>query len=188
MNAPATRAQVRPDPIAVRAEDLRSLELIRKLVSFNTTSRESNLALIDWIRAYLDQYGIAATLTFDDDRRKANLFATIPARDGNATTGGIVLSGHTDVVPVDGQPWDTDPFEVTLKGDRLYGRGVTDMKSFSAVGLSFVPEFVRRGLNKPIHFALSYDEEVGCTGISGLLDDLKAANLRPALAIVGEPR
>ena len=140
MNAPATRAQVRPHPIdiAVRAEDLRSLELIKKLVSFNTTSRESNMALIDWVRAYLGEHGITSTLTFNDDRRKANLFATIPARDGNATVGGIVLSGHTDVVPVDGQPWDTDPFEATLSRDRLYGRGVTDMKSFSAVGLSFV--------------------------------------------------
>jgi acetylornithine deacetylase len=187
MNAPATRAQVRPDPIAVRAEDLRSLELIRKLVSFNTTSRESNMALIDWVRAYLDQYGIVATLTFDDDRRKANLFATIPARDGNATAGGIVLSGHTDVVPVDGQPWDTDPFEATLSGDRLYGRGVTDMKSFSAVGLSFVPEFVRRGLHKPIHFALSYDEEVGCIGVRRLIADVVAKGISPAGCIVGEP-
>src|SRR4029077_16117599 len=128
MNAPATRAQVRDDHIAVRAEDLHSLNLIRKLVSFDTPSRESNMALIDWVRAYLGDHGIASTLTFDDDRRKANLFATIPARDGNATQGGIVLSGHTDVVPVDGQPWDTNPFEATLKGDRLYGRGVTDMK------------------------------------------------------------
>jgi acetylornithine deacetylase len=187
MNAPATRAQVRPDPTPVRAEELRSLALIRKLVSFDTTSRDSNMALIDWVSAYLGQNGIAATLTFDDDRRKANLFATIPARDGNATAGGIVLSGHTDVVPVDGQPWDTNPFEATLKGDRLYGRGVTDMKSFSAVGLSFVPEFVRRGLRKPIHFALSYDEEVGCIGVRRLIADVVAKGISPAGCIVGEP-
>jgi acetylornithine deacetylase len=166
---------------------LASLELIRKLVSFDTTSRESNLELIDWVREYLREHGIASTLTFDDDRRKANLFATLPARDGNTTTGGVVLSGHTDVVPVDGQPWDTPPFEVTHKDDKLYGRGVTDMKSFSAVGLSFVPEFVRRGLRKPIHFALSYDEEVGCIGVRRLIADLVARGIKPGGCIVGEP-
>jgi len=187
MNAPATRAHVRPHERPVRAQDLVSLELIRKLVSFDTTSRESNIALIDWVRAYLDERGIASTLTFDDDRRKANLFATIPARDGNTTTGGIVLSGHTDVVPVDGQPWDTPPFEVTQKDGKLYGRGVTDMKSFSAVGLSFVPEFVRRGLRKPIHFALSYDEEVGCIGVRRLIADIVARGIKPGGCIVGEP-
>ena len=138
MNAPATLAEVRP-AAAPRPEDLVSLDLIRTLVGFDTTSRDSNLALIDWVRDYLAGHGIASTLTFDDDRRKANLFATLPARDGNATDGGIVLSGHTDVVPVDGQPWTTDPFAVTIRDDRLYGRGVTDMKSFSAVGLALVP-------------------------------------------------
>ena len=186
MNAPATLAQVRP-AATPRAEDLASLALIRTLVAFDTTSRDSNLALIDWVRAYLDGYGIASTLTFDDDRRKANLFATLPARDGNSVEGGIVLSGHTDVVPVDGQPWDTDPFTVTVKDGRLYGRGVTDMKSFSAVGLTFVPEFLRRGLRKPVHFALSYDEEVGCIGVRRLIADLAARGVRPAGCIVGEP-
>jgi acetylornithine deacetylase len=187
MNAPATRALFRPGDDGMRSGELFSLDLIRTLVGFDTTSRESNLALIDWVRAYLTQYGISSTLTFDDDRRKANLFATIPARDGNATTGGIVLSGHTDVVPVDGQPWDTDPFTVTQKDGRLYGRGVADMKSFSAVGLSLVPEFVRRGLRQPLHFALSYDEEVGCIGVRRLIDDIVAKGLRPAGCIVGEP-
>ncbi|MEO8507082.1 MAG: acetylornithine deacetylase [Betaproteobacteria bacterium] len=184
MNAPATLAEVRP---AARAEDLASLPLIRTLVGFDTTSRDSNLALIDWVRGYLMSHGVASTLTFDDDRRKANLFATLPARDGNATTGGIVLSGHTDVVPVDGQPWDTDPFQVAIKDDRLYGRGVTDMKSFSAVGLTFVPEFLRCGLAKPIHFALSYDEEIGCIGVRRLIADIVARGVRPAGCIVGEP-
>jgi len=187
MNAPATLAQVCPDFRAVQAGDLVSLDLIRKLVSFDTTSRESNLALIDWVHEYLQGYGIASQLTFDDDARKANLFATIPARDGNATIGGIVLSGHTDVVPVDGQPWDTDPFTVTVDGDRLYGRGVTDMKSFSAIGLSFVPEFVRRGLSRPLHIALSYDEEVGCIGVRRLIADVVAQGVQPAGCIVGEP-
>lgn len=184
MNAPATLAEVRP---AARAEDLASLPLIRTLVGFDTTSRDSNLALIDWVRGYLTSHGVASTLTFDDDRRKANLFATLPARDGNATTGGIVLSGHTDVVPVDGQPWDTDPFQVAIKDDRLYGRGVTDMKSFSAVGLTFVPEFLRRPLAQPIHFALSYDEEIGCIGVRRLIADIVARGVRPAGCIVGEP-
>src|SRR5215831_20863351 len=162
---------------AALAPDIVGLDLIRTLVAFDTTSRESNLALIDWVRDYLLGYGIDSQLTFDDERRKANLFATLPARDGNATTGGIVLSGHTDVVPVDGQPWDTNPFEATRIGDRVYGRGVTDMKSFSATGLAFVPEFLRRGLKRPVHFALSYDEEVGCVGVRRLIDDVEARGI-----------
>src|SRR5689334_19630451 len=151
MNAPATLREVRA---ATHGEDLASLDLIRTLVGFDTTSRDSNLALIDWVRGYLAQHGIESSLTFDDDRRKANLFATLPARDGNTSEGGIVLSGHTDVVPVEGQPWDTDPFVATVRDGRIYGRGVTDMKSFSAVGLTFVPQFLARGLRKPLHFAL----------------------------------
>ena len=179
MNAPGSLAAVRPE--------LRSLDLIRTLVSYDTTSRDSNLALIEWIRAYLQGHGFTTAMTFDDNRRKANLFATLPAQDGNVSEGGIVLSGHTDVVPVEGQPWDTDPFAVTQKGDRLYGRGVTDMKSFSAVGLAFVPEFVRRGVGKPLHFALSYDEEVGCIGVRRLIADIVERGIRPAGCIVGEP-
>ena len=163
------------------------LELIRTLIAFDTTSRDSNLALIDWVRDYLAGHGIDSRLTFDDDRRKANLFATLPARDGNATRGGIVLSGHTDVVPVDGQPWDTPPFEATQIGDRLYGRGTSDMKSFSAIGLAFVPEFLRRGLKRPLHFSLSYDEEVGCIGVRRLIADVSARGIKPAGCIVGEP-
>ena len=177
VNAPET---------AVRPQ-LAALDLIRTLVAFDTTSRESNLALIDWVRDYLAGDGIDAQLSFDDDRRKANLFATLPAQDGNTTTGGIVLSGHTDVVPVDGQPWDTPPFEITLVGDRLHGRGVTDMKSFSATGLALVPEFLRRGLKRPLHFALSYDEEIGCIGVHRLIADVTARGIKPAGCIVGEP-
>jgi acetylornithine deacetylase len=163
------------------------LDLIRTLIAFDTTSRDSNLALIDWVRDYLAGHGIDSQLTFDDDRRKANLFATLPARDGNATHGGIVLSGHTDVVPVDGQPWDTPPFEATLSGDRLYGRGTSDMKSFSAIGLAFVPTFLRRGLKRPLHFSLSYDEEVGCIGVRRLIADIRARGVKPLGCIVGEP-
>ena len=189
MNAPATPAAVgHASPVAPSAAvGLVAWDLIHKLIAFDTTSRESNLALIDWVRSYLQGYGIASTLTFDDDKRKANLFATLPAQDGNATTNGIVLSGHTDVVPVDGQPWATDPFAATVIGDKVYGRGVADMKSFSATGLAFVPELLRRGLRRPVHFALSYDEEVGCIGVRRLLEDVVKRGLRPAGCIVGEP-
>ena len=187
MNAPATLTALRPDPAADAAAGLPAWEMIRTLVAFDTTSRESNLALIDWVRTYLEARGAHCVLTFDDDRRKANLFATLAARDGNATTGGIVLSGHTDVVPVDGQPWDTNPFAATLIGDKVFGRGVADMKCFSATGLAFVPEFVRRGLARPLHFALSYDEETGCIGVRRLIDDIVRRGVRPLGCIVGEP-
>jgi len=187
MNAPASASTVRPDPSASPARQLLAWDLIHKLVSFDTTSRDSNLALIDWVRGYLRGHGVESTLTFNDDQRKANLFATLPAQDGNATDRGIVLSGHTDVVPVDGQPWDTDPFRATIIGDRVHGRGVTDMKSFSATGLAFVPEFLRRGLRRPVHFALSYDEEVGCIGVRRLIEDIVRRGLKPTGCIVGEP-
>jgi acetylornithine deacetylase len=166
---------------------LRGLELIRTLIAFDTTSRESNLALIDWVRDYLAGHGIDSQLTFDDAQRKANLFATLPARDGNAAHGGIVLSGHTDVVPVDGQPWTRPPFEATIDGDRLYGRGSADMKSFCSIALAFVPEFLRRGLTRPVHFSLSYDEEVGCIGVRRLIADIAARGIAPTGCIVGEP-
>src|SRR5437667_5634718 len=171
----------------VDVDALVGLPLIRQWIAFDTTSRESNLALIEWSRKYLESFGASAALTFDDSRRKANLFATLPARDGNATTNGIVLSGHTDVVPVDGQPWDTPPFEARLKDGRLYGRGAADMKSFSAIGLAFVPEFVRRGLARPLHFALSYDEEIGCIGVRRLIADVVAKGIKPLGCIIGEP-
>ena len=186
MNAPATLREVETRAIT-RPEELAGYEMIRRLVGFPTVSRDSNLELIEWVRGYVEQHGATTTLTFDDERRKANLFVTFPARDGNATTGGIVLSGHTDVVPVDGQPWDTDPFTVTHRDGRLYGRGVTDMKSFSAIGLAFVPRFLARGLLRPLHFALSYDEEIGCIGVRRLIADLVASGVKPQGCIVGEP-
>ena len=179
MNAPAASSTIAPQLIG--------LDLIRTLVSCDTTSRESNLALIHWVRDYLRRHGIDSRLTYDDERSKANLFATLPAQDGNASAGGIILSGHTDVVPVDGQPWSTPPFQATLEGERLYGRGVTDMKSFSAIGLAFVPELLRRGLKRPLHFALSYDEEVGCIGARRMIADIVAQGIRPSGCIVGEP-
>lgn len=186
MNAPEhPRDPDRREPS--RAGDLIGYEMIRRLVAFPTVSRDSNLGLIEWVRDYLEGLGASTLLTFDDEGRKANLFATLAARDGNSTRGGIALSGHTDVVPVDGQPWDTDPFEATLVGDRLHGRGVADMKSFCAIGLAFVPEFLRRGLARPLHFALSYDEEVGCIGVRRLIADVVARAIAPAGCIIGEP-
>ena len=157
--------------------------MVRRLVGFDTTSRESNLALIDFVREYLDGWGIASELVFDDTRRKANLYATI----GPAELGGVMLSGHTDVVPVDGQAWDTDPFAVTEKAGSLYGRGTSDMKSFIAVALALVPDFVKRGLKTPVHLGFSYDEEVGCIGVRGLIARLKERPVKPAACIVGEP-
>ncbi|HEX4883803.1 MAG TPA: acetylornithine deacetylase [Casimicrobiaceae bacterium] len=187
MNAPDSATLLRPARVPASADALLAWPMIRDLVAFDTTSRDSNLALLDFVRDYLGGHGIDSTYTYDDERRKANLWATLPASDGNTRDDGIVLSGHTDVVPVDGQPWDTDPFVATPVGDRVFGRGVTDMKSFSATGLAFVPEFLRRGLKRPVHFSLSYDEEVGCIGVRRLIADIVARGVRPAGCIVGEP-
>jgi acetylornithine deacetylase len=192
MNAPETARNLSPrttrrDPSSIRAGDIVGLEMIRRLIAFPTVSRDSNLALIEWVRDHVETLGATTTFTFDDDRRKANLFVTFAAQDGNATRGGIVLSGHTDVVPVDGQPWDTDPWTATVVNHRLHGRGVTDMKSFSAIGLAFVPEFLQRGLKRPLHFALSYDEEIGCIGVRRLIADVVARGIKPTGCIIGEP-
>ena len=160
-----------------------TLDLIERLIGFDTTSRGSNLGLIEWARDYLKGYGIGSRLTYDATAKKANLFATVQ----KGSKAGIVLSGHTDVVPVDGQDWASDPFKATLQGDRIYGRGACDMKSYLAVILAMAPRFAAANLNAPIHFALSYDEEVGCIGARGLLEDLARNNIRPAGAIIGEP-
>lgn len=159
------------------------LDLIRTLVAFDTVSARSNLELIHYVRDHLEELGIESRLTFDEPRNKANLLAVI----GPDVPGGIVLSGHTDVVPVAGQPWESDPFSVVERGGRLYGRGTADMKSFLAIALALVPEFQAARLRVPIYLALSYDEEVGCFGVGGLLRDLAAALPRPACAIIGEP-
>jgi acetylornithine deacetylase len=158
-------------------------ELIERLVAFDTTSRDSNLGLIEWVRDHLHHLGVASRLTYDASNKKANLFATL----GGGSKPGIVLSGHTDVVPVDGQDWHSEPFKATLQGDRYLGRGVADMKGFIAVALGMAPKFLAAPLKAPIHFALSYDEEVGCMGVRGLIEDLARANIKPAGCIVGEP-
>jgi acetylornithine deacetylase len=162
---------------------LSALDLLARLIAFDTTSRESNLALIDFIRDYLDGWGIASELYFDSDRRKANLFATIGPHD----RGGLMLSGHTDTVPVDGQAWDSDPFTVTLRDRRLYARGSADMKGFIAVALSRVPDFAAARIRMPLHLAFSYDEEVGCTGVRDLIADVSSRSVRPLGCVVGEP-
>ena len=183
MNAPLAQAALQ----AVAAADLTALPLIEKWVSFASVSRDSNLPIIEWTRARLEGYGIECRLTYDDSGKKANLWATLPAADGETRIGGLVLSGHTDVVPVDGQPWNTDPFAAQVIGDRLYGRGVTDMKGFGASVLMMVPELLRRKLKRPVHLAYSYDEEVGCIGVRRLIADMTAQGYRPAGCIVGEP-
>ena len=160
-----------------------SLDMITKLVGFDTVSRNSNLQLIHYIRDYLESHGVHSHLVGNAEGTKANLFATV----GPNVEGGIVLSGHTDVVPVDGQPWDTDPFVIAQKDGRLYGRGTCDMKAFSAVALSMVPDMLKKGLKRPIHFALSYDEEIGCFGAPSMIERLVTDIAKPSAVIVGEP-
>jgi acetylornithine deacetylase len=159
------------------------LEMIDRLVAFDTTSRNSNLELIDFVDDYLAGHGITATRTVDDGGGKANLFASL----GPTERGGVVLSGHTDVVPVDGQPWETDPFTVVSDNGRLYGRGTSDMKSFIAIALALVPAFKAHGLAVPLHLALSYDEEIGCLGVDRMIEGIAAAGIEPQIVIVGEP-
>jgi len=169
------------NPPAVPGAD--TLRLIRDLIAFPTVSRDSNLQLIDYVRELLRPLDPDLRITRDRDRRKANLFATLGPRG----LGGIVLSGHTDVVPVDGQDWTSDPFAASEREGRLYGRGTSDMKSFIACVLALLPQYVGRGLVTPLHLALSYDEEVGCLGVRGLLEDMAAAGIRPRSCVVGEP-
>ena len=159
------------------------VELTKRLIAFDTTSRNSNLELIEYASSLLEAAGARLRLTHDDEGRKANLFATLgPERDG-----GFVLSGHTDVVPVDGQEWLSDPFAAEIRGDLLYGRGAADMKGFIGAALALLPDFAALDLKRPLHFAFSFDEEVGCVGVRRLLDDLRTAGIKPALAIIGEP-
>jgi acetylornithine deacetylase len=164
-----------------------SRAMIERLISFNTVSRESNLGLIEWVRDYLQGFGAKTRLTHDATGRKANLFATL----GDSNKPGLILSGHTDVVPVDGQNWDSDPFVAVERDGRLYARGSADMKGFIGIALTQAPKFVaalnENRLDAPLHYALSYDEEVGCLGVRGLIRDLEENSIRPAGCVVGEP-
>ncbi|MEL7538865.1 MAG: acetylornithine deacetylase [Pseudomonadota bacterium] len=162
---------------------LSSIDMLARLVAFPTVSRDSNLPLIDWVEEYLEQFGARCRRTWNDDRTKANLLAAI----GPDAPGGVVLSGHTDVVPIDDQDWRTDPFELTERDGLLYGRGSADMKGFSAVFLSRLAALNTAAMDKPLYLALSYDEEVGCLGVDRMVDDALANFARPDYAIVGEP-
>ena len=160
-----------------------SIEILKKLVSFDTTSFKSNLDLIKFIENYLNDLNIKSELIYDETKNKANLFTTI----GPNLQGGIVLSGHTDVVPITKQNWTSDPFILTERDDKLFGRGSSDMKGFIAIVLSRVSAMVEKKLKKPIHLAFSYDEEIGCVGVHSLLDLIKKKSINPEFCIVGEP-
>jgi acetylornithine deacetylase len=164
-----------------------SRAMIERLIAFKTVSRDSNLGLIEWVRDYLHGFGATTRLTHDSTGKKANLFATL----GDSKKPGLILSGHTDVVPVDGQDWDTDPFAAVERDGKLYARGSADMKGFIGIILAQAPKFVAalndNRLDAPLHYSLSYDEEVGCIGVRGLIRDLEENNIRPAGCVVGEP-
>ena len=161
--------------------------MIDRLIAFRTVSRDSNLGLIEWVRDYLQGHGAKTRLTHDATGRKANLFATL----GDSKKPGLILSGHTDVVPVDGQDWETDPFVATERDGKIYARGSADMKGFIGVALAQAPKFVAalndNRLDAQLHYSLSYDEEVGCLGVRGLIRDLEENGIRPAGCLVGEP-
>ncbi|MFM0394590.1 acetylornithine deacetylase [Paraburkholderia phytofirmans] len=163
--------------------DRSSRALLERLIGFATVSRDSNLDMIEFIRRYLDELGVESELFYNAERTKANLFATIGPRE----RGGIVLSGHTDVVPVDGQAWTVDPFRLTERDGRLYGRGTADMKGYIASVLAAVPGLRERELKLPVHLAFSYDEEVGCLGVRPMLAELAQRAHKPALCLIGEP-
>jgi acetylornithine deacetylase len=163
--------------------DSNSINLIERLIAFDTTSRNSNLALMEFVGDYLRDLGVESELVHNDEGTKANLYATL----GPTDRPGIALSGHTDVVPVDGQEWSTNPFHVIHKDGRLYGRGTSDMKSFIGICLALAPEFLARDITTPLHFAFSHDEEIGCVGVRSLIDTLSRRPIKPSAVIIGEP-
>jgi len=158
-------------------------EILETLVGFDTVSAKSNMALIEWVRGYLARHGVESSVIPNAEGTKANLYATL----GPRRAGGVVLSGHTDVVPVEGQKWSSEPFAMLRRDGRLFGRGTADMKGFIACTLAAVPDFLGAKLKTPIHFAFSYDEEVGCIGVPHLLARLARDLPKPAAAIIGEP-
>jgi acetylornithine deacetylase len=161
----------------------RSIDILARLVAFDTTSRSSNLALIAFVEGELARLGVQGRRVPNEDGTKSNLFATI----GPMVEGGVVLSGHTDVVPVDGQAWSSDPWTLTLRDGRLYGRGSCDMKGFLALALAAAPELAKAPLVRPVHLAFSYDEEVGCLGAPSMIEEIARVLPRPRAVIVGEP-
>jgi len=173
----------RMPPIEVLGKDTKAIELLKKLIGFDTTSYNSNLNLINFIKSYLLSYNIESTLIHDESGKKANLYATIGRKD----IGGVMLSGHTDVVPVEGQEWNSDPFSLKESDGNFYGRGSADMKGFIALVLSRVSEMVSIELTQPIHLAFSYDEEIGCVGVQRMLNLLEHQPIKPSCCIIGEP-
>jgi acetylornithine deacetylase len=162
-------------------EEARSI--LARLIAFPTVSRDSNLALIDWVESYLASHGVTAHRVWNTDRTKASLYASV----GPSVPGGVVLSGHSDVVPVDGQPWNSDPWVLTERDGRLYGRGTCDMKGFDALALAAVPMALKAGVKRPLQIALSYDEELGCDGCIGMVEEMARLLPRASAVIVGEP-
>ncbi len=158
-------------------------KILGKLIAYPTVSRDSNLELIQYIASYLYGFGIQSELTYNDEKTKANLYAVF----GPGKTGGVMLSGHSDVVPTDGQDWTVEPFALLHREDRLYGRGTTDMKGFIASVLAMVPAALARNLTHPVHLAFSYDEEIGCVGVGRMIELLASAQQRPGFCIIGEP-
>lgn len=167
----------------VGAPRLSTTDILERLVSFDTTSRNSNLALIGFVRGYLDAHGVRYRVSTDATGQKANLHAIV----GPWQAGGVALSGHVDTVPVDGQSWSGDPFTLRRVGGRFTARGAADMKGFVAASLAAVPEMQARRLERPLHLFISYDEEVGCEGAQRLIVDLEESGLKPAMCVVGEP-
>ncbi len=158
-------------------------EILDQLVGFPTVSRDSNLPLVEWVEGYLGGHGIQSHLYWHPDRTKAALFAHV----GPKVAGGVVLSGHTDVVPVDGQGWTSDPWTVTERDGRLYGRGTCDMKGFDALAIWALVEAHLRGVTRPLQLALSFDEEIGCTGAPPMIEAMQAVLPKASVAIIGEP-
>ena len=181
MNAPneaPVRAGAGPTPEALR--------LIDSLLGFPTVSRDSNLALIEFARDYLAKLGAKPRLVYESSRKKANLFCSL-GDEGAMKSGGLVLSGHTDTVPVDGQDWVTDPFKATHVDERIYARGSADMKGFIAMALAWAPRFLAAHEHTPIHLSLTFDEETSFLGVKTLLADLAERGVKPAACIIGEP-
>ncbi len=168
---------------AARGPIYTPVELLAHLVAFDTTSSKNNLGLIAFVEDYLRQHGVSSRRIVSDDGQKSSLYATI----GPENEGGVALSGHTDVVPVDGQTWTSDPFTLRAADGKLYGRGAADMKGFLAAALAAVPDYKARRLKKPIHLAFSYDEEIGCIGVRPMIAELGKELPKPRMVIVGEP-
>lgn len=168
------------------AQGVSALDWTQRLVRYDTTSRLSNLGLIEMVRDHFLAQGLKPHLSYNPEGNKANLFVTVPAASGS-TDGGIVLSGHTDVVPVDGQNWSSDPFKPEIRDGKLYGRGTCDMKGFIGTSLALLPDILQAKLREPVHYALSFDEEIGCMGAPYMLTELQRRGVRPGGCIVGEP-